>query len=403
MGRRLFHVSLVLLLLALLVIGAIAFSVIGPTIGRGRFLRQSALITAASTSSPTRLTTPTLPIEPTVQQTDPPALVKLALRYQPTVVVSARDRFWPVSVLDTLHFRWGRKRTCLFRGDRCRLMPPKVSDLTQQRSSPSDYLQFPARVNRVTDQFVSSARAVGVPDAAIRRWRRTPTSVNPFPSAQIYFYYLDRAPDHAYRGVPDGLASLEYWFYFPLNYLATVKTPLLTLVDPIGTTVGNSDLHQGDFEHVAVLLDRRTKRPRYLWMARHGDEGLAYNVTRGTVESIAARDGVMGLIMGDHLMADGLRPEPAKGERRTVDFNDSFELLCTHIDTINEWSGRPFRHVGIGSDLDGFIKPTLAGVETAEDMCKLEVALADRYGPASADQICSGNALRMLYDYRWPS
>jgi len=35
-------------------------------------------------------------------------------------------------------------------------------------------------------------------------------------------------------------------------------------------------------------------------------------------------------------------------------------------------------------------------------MCKLEVALADRYGPASADQICSANALRMLYDYRWP-
>jgi len=300
MGRRLFHVSLVLLLLALLVIGAIAFSVIGPTIGRGRFLRQSALITAASTSSPTRLTTPTLPIEPTVQQTDPPALVKLALRYQPTVVVSARDRFWPVSVLDTLHFRWGRKRTCLFRGDRCRLMPPKVSDLTQQRSSPSDYLQFPARVNRVTDQFVSSARAVGVPDAAIRRWRRTPTSVNPFPSAQIYFYYLDRAPDHAYRGVPDGLASLEYWFYFPLNYLATVKTPLLTLVDPIGTTVGNSDLHQGDFEHVAVLLDRRTKRPRYLWMARHGDEGLAFRWHSPKVQWSGGHHAVVYSAFGSH-------------------------------------------------------------------------------------------------------
>ena len=64
--------------------------------------------------------------------------------------------------------------------------------------------------------------------------------------------------------------------------------------------------------------------------------------------------------------------------------------------------GRPFRHVGIGSDLDGFVKPTLAGIETAEDMCKLEAALADRYGPASANQICSENALRMLYDYRWP-
>ena len=64
-----------------------------------------------------------------------------------------------------------------------------------------------------------------------------------------------------------------------------------------------------------------------------------------------------------------------------------------------DWSSG---HRVIGSDLDGFIKPTLAGVETAEDMCKLEVALADRYGPASADQICSANALRMLYDYRWP-
>ena len=136
---------------------------------------------------------------------------------------------------------------------------------------------------------------------------------------------------------------------------------------------------------------------------RHGEGGLAYNVTRETVERIAARDGVVGLIMGDHIMSDGLRPEPAKGERRTTDFHDSFGLLCSHIDTINEWTGRPFRHVGIGSDLDGFIKPTLAGIDTAEDMCKLEVALADRYGPASADQICSGNALRMLYDYRWPS
>src|SRR5436305_335614 len=60
----------------------------------------------------------------------------------------------------------------------------------------------------------------------------------------------------------------------------------------------------------------------------------------------------------------------------------------------------PTGHRVIGSDLDGFIKPTPAGVETAEGMCKLEVALADRYGPASADQICSANALRMLYDYR---
>jgi membrane dipeptidase len=132
---------------------------------------------------------------------------------------------------------------------------------------------------------------------------------------------------------------------------------------------------------------------------RHGESGMDYNVTRETVERVAARDGVVGMIMGDHIMSDGLRPEPKRGERRTKDFDDSFELLCTHIDTVNEWSGRPFRHLGLGSDLDGFIKPTLAGIETAEDMAALESALAARYGQENADSICSGNALRLLRDY----
>jgi microsomal dipeptidase-like Zn-dependent dipeptidase len=136
---------------------------------------------------------------------------------------------------------------------------------------------------------------------------------------------------------------------------------------------------------------------------RQGAAGLAYNVTRETVERIAARGGVVGMIMGDHIMSDGLRPAPRRGERRTRDFDDSFELLCTHIDAVNEWSGRPFQHVGIGSDLDGFIKPTLAGIETAEDMGRLESALADHYGRANADSICSENALRLLYDYVFAS
>jgi hypothetical protein len=76
--------------------------------------------------------------------------------------------------------------------------------------------------------------------------------------------------------VPNGLISLQYWFFYPLNYLPTIKAPLATLVNPIAATIGNSDYHQGDFEHVAVLLDRRTMRPRYLWMARHGDEGVSF-------------------------------------------------------------------------------------------------------------------------------
>src|SRR5205807_2545072 len=33
--------------------------------------------------------------------------------------------------------------------------------------------------------------------------------------------------------------------------------------------------HEGDWEHVTVLLDPGTRRPAYLWMARHADEGVA--------------------------------------------------------------------------------------------------------------------------------
>ena len=189
-------------------------------------------------------------------------------------MTSAADRFWPVSVLDTLHFRWHRRSTCLYVAEQCRHEPPRLTDLSA--GSQSDYLRFPTAVNRVGDQFLSAARALGAPLDAIRDFRKKAAELNPFPSAQFYFYYEAKPPAHAYRGVQDGLISLQYWFFYPLNYLPTVKTPLETLADPIGATIGNSDYHQGDFEHVAVLLDPRTKRPRYLWMARHGDEGVAF-------------------------------------------------------------------------------------------------------------------------------
>ena len=38
----------------------------------------------------------------------------------------------------------------------------------------------------------------------------------------------------------------------------------------------NTDLHQGDWEHVTVLLDPKTLAPRWLYMARHSHEGQYY-------------------------------------------------------------------------------------------------------------------------------
>jgi microsomal dipeptidase-like Zn-dependent dipeptidase len=51
--------------------------------------------------------------------------------------------------------------------------------------------------------------------------------------------------------------------------------------------------------------------------------------------------------------------------------------------------------VGIGSDFDGFIKPTVEGIESAADLSKLREPLVEAYGQ-DADAILGGNAERVL-------
>lgn len=114
-----------------------------------------------------------------------------------------------------------------------------------------------------------------------------------------------------------------------------------------------------------------------------------YQLTAEPIERIAARGGVVGVIFAEHQAADGLR------RRRIRRFEDAFEVVCRHIDRIRDITGS-HEHTGIGSDLDGFIKPTLGGLDDASDMAGLERALADRYGPVDGERIASGNALRVL-------
>lgn len=118
-----------------------------------------------------------------------------------------------------------------------------------------------------------------------------------------------------------------------------------------------------------------------------------YMLSAESVRAVAARNGVIGLILAQHQLLDGLpRPRGAPG------FDASFDAICAHIDKIAEITGS-HRHVGIGSDFDGFIKPTLAGLESEADMARLETALRERYGDQDAEAICSGNALRLLRGY----
>ena len=119
---------------------------------------------------------------------------------------------------------------------------------------------------------------------------------------------------------------------------------------------------------------------------------LDYNLTEETIQRIAERDGVVGLIAADHHQRDGLR------RTRTRTLDDSVAILRQHIDRIAEITGS-HRHTGIGSDLDGFIKPMLAGLEDAGRLTLLERALVEHYGPHDAELITSGNALRVLRGY----
>jgi microsomal dipeptidase-like Zn-dependent dipeptidase len=124
--------------------------------------------------------------------------------------------------------------------------------------------------------------------------------------------------------------------------------------------------------------------------AKLGRRSLGYNLSRNRVKDIASVDGVIGLILCTHYISHGQPELP-----NSADIDDSVALLFRHIDKIVEWTGS-FDHVGIGSDLDGFIKPALPGLKDMDDMVGLQHRLAAEYGPENAEKISSGNALRML-------
>ena len=117
---------------------------------------------------------------------------------------------------------------------------------------------------------------------------------------------------------------------------------------------------------------------------RFGEQ--AYMLDRLTIERIARRDGVIGLILARHQLQDGRAD--GEGIEHTV------ATIRAHVDAIADVT-RSHAHVGIGSDLDGFIKPTMSGIEAAEDLAKLERPLREAY-PDDADAILSGNAIRVV-------
>jgi membrane dipeptidase len=190
------------------------------------------------------------------------------------------------------------------------------------------------------------------------------------------------------------LSDRMYRFLFPQPDvgLSDLGRAAVRAVVREGVLIDLSHMSEHALADTFELLDELDPESRVPVFASHAAFRFGeqeYGVDEDTVRRIAARDGLVGLIMAQHQLNDGVR------KNYTTTFEQSFEVICLHIDRLAEITGS-HRHTGIGSDFDGFIKPTMGGLESMADMRTLETALRDRYGPTDAEAICSGNALRVL-------
>ena len=240
--------------------------------------------------------------EPPIEQTTDPRIARLARRYQPTVELTVADRLWPVSVGALLtDIGPSGDGTCLF-------TPASSSGCVHIKSLPAtgqstDYLRFPTTRNPAdiavtenpTSQFEAFEAGQKTNTGSLHHWLADPGVLDPWRTAQVYFYYagpvhfggiageLPPWPGVTVPATPrdasnasDGLIGLQYWFFYPYNYYPLIFRSALMNGAPIAGDTENVDLHQGDWEHVTVLLDQRTLNPVALYMARHADEGAFY-------------------------------------------------------------------------------------------------------------------------------
>ncbi len=118
---------------------------------------------------------------------------------------------------------------------------------------------------------------------------------------------------------------------------------------------------------------------------RFGD--LSYMLSPETIRAVAARKGVVGLIMAHHLLNDELHDDPG-------DLQTTLHSVRLHVDKLHELTGS-YEYIGLGTDLDGFIKPMVGGIEGASTLKPLAEALHATH-PQHAEEMLYGNALRAL-------
>jgi microsomal dipeptidase-like Zn-dependent dipeptidase len=139
-------------------------------------------------------------------------------------------------------------------------------------------------------------------------------------------------------------------------------------------------------------LDRETGRAptEYPVLATHvgmrseSRDTQLYNLTPETVKRVKDRGGLIGVIMAQHQLGP------------TADAEASQATLARHLNAISDACGGGFDYCAIGSDLDGFIKPTLAGLEGASDFRNVARWIDAEFSASDAEKIRYQNASALV-------
>ena len=208
--------------------------------------------------------------ESPIAQTSP-AVAGLAQQYEPTVAMSSLDGFWPASVNAVLgEVGDGGARTTLVSRGRVVADPPTLANLLPSDAG-SSYLDYPAPLTDKRAQIGAFLRGLGVPESTIAAW---PANLSALARKTGRIYFFDGGMHCTYAG-HTGYRALQYWFFYGLNFYPMTVDTATMLAHPLHADDANMDWHEGDWEHVAVLLEPVGSGyvPRYVWMARHSTEG----------------------------------------------------------------------------------------------------------------------------------
>jgi microsomal dipeptidase-like Zn-dependent dipeptidase len=195
-----------------------------------------------------------------------------------------------------------------------------------------------------------------------------------------------------------GLSDGVYDFVFPQPDdvgLTELGVAAVEAMYRYGVLIDISHMRQTAIDHTFELLadlDQRTGNDptAYPVLATHAgwrfSKKHSYMLSPEAVDAVARRKGVVGLIMAHHLLNDD--------EGNPGNLEKTMRSVHAHVDALRDRT-RSYENIGLGTDLDGFIKPTVGGIESAADMATLAARIHEAY-PEGAYAILHGNALRAL-------